>query len=200
MKKDAIQDMKGTRTRFRASSQAFLRSVGLALLTLIVSRSSAVTGMLRGPGGFSWEAKLPRRELVTGVAGSGESSFADFLWVIMLRRGVGERSTRQHGDVLIRGGKHLLFLATALTVLRVDQRKVISFYAWIDSSPWRWSDRPVRRIPPFSTFSDDTHRARKQGHSSRRLGSFRENQAVLGCRGPSRSRSTDATSQCAQSP
>ena len=69
----------GARTRFRASSQAFLRSVAFALLTLIVSRCSADTGMLRGPGGFSGEAELPRRELESGAAGSGVSSFADFL-------------------------------------------------------------------------------------------------------------------------
>ena len=44
----------------------------------MVSRSSGDTGMLRGPGGFSGDAELPRRELVAGADGSGESPFAGF--------------------------------------------------------------------------------------------------------------------------
>lgn len=37
--------------------------MALALLTLIVSRSDGVMGILSGPGGFSGEAELARREL-----------------------------------------------------------------------------------------------------------------------------------------
>lgn len=76
--RDATKGVQGVRTRFRASSQAFFRSVGFTLLILMVSRSSGDTGMLRGPGGFSGDAELPRRELVAGADGSGESPFAGF--------------------------------------------------------------------------------------------------------------------------
>lgn len=113
--KAVIEAMKGARTRLRASSQAFLRSVTFALLTLMVSRSPADTGMLRGPGGFSGEVKLLRRELETGADGSGESpDVADFLVDITVGTVEGEetRVTREtQATCSIRGGKVFLFLA-----------------------------------------------------------------------------------------
>ena len=51
----------------RASSQAFLSSEALALLTLTVSRSDGAAAMLSGPSGFSSEAELARREAIVEV-------------------------------------------------------------------------------------------------------------------------------------
>lgn len=68
--------------------------------------------MLRGPGGFSGEVKLLRRELVTGADGSGVRSFADFFCgMLLLRLGVegGERDQTWQATCSIRGGKLLLF-------------------------------------------------------------------------------------------
>lgn len=69
--------------------------------------------MLSGPGGFSGEAELPRRELVGCPDGSGVSSFAVF-FCGMLQRGGREQQGDLTGDVFDTWWEMPSFLATAL--------------------------------------------------------------------------------------
>jgi hypothetical protein len=82
-----------TRTRFKASSQAFLRSDTFAVLTLMTSRSSSVMIMLSGPGGGGCSPSLDRdrdrvAEPLSLAAAGDELRFAPPLAACFRVRGI----------------------------------------------------------------------------------------------------------------
>jgi hypothetical protein len=71
---------KSKHTRFTASSQAFLSSIKLALLTLTTSRSSGAIVTLNGPVGLSGEeCDDSRRRVGLGVDDATDAPLIGFL-------------------------------------------------------------------------------------------------------------------------